>query len=85
MGYKKPKSNTKICLRCGLNKTRLRSHLNRKNKCEAKYLDISPQCILESYDKYYKEYCKIRDSNKFFCKCGKSYTYNSGLSLYLYL
>lgn len=42
----------KICLRCGKKFTNLKSHLNKKNICPAKYLDINKEKMLADYNKY---------------------------------
>jgi len=75
------KHNTKICLRCGKNLTRLDNHIRNKKICKPIYLDISYNDMMINYDDYYKEYNVKVLSNLYKCeKCGKKYKYNSGLS-----
>lgn len=57
----------KICPRCGKDfrqKSNLINHLNRKTICDAKYLDIKKDEIINNYDNYIKEYEKIKNNIK---------------------
>lgn len=76
----------KTCLRCGIQvikKGNLVRHLNKKNLCPSKYLDLEPNEIIENYDKYLDEYNKIildkkdTDVIKICEYCGKKFKYRS--------
>jgi DNA-directed RNA polymerase subunit RPC12/RpoP len=60
----------KICLRCGKEFTNLKSHLNKKKICSAKYLDINKDQMLEDYNNYLILFKKNMKTSK--CElCGK--------------
>lgn len=73
----------KTCLRCGSDFVRLDIHLKNKKICEANYLDIHPNDILDNYDKLLIKFNKAKKINGegFKCEhCSKTFTYKSGLS-----
>lgn len=73
--------NKSICLRCGKELSKLRSHAKNIYLCEAKYLNITYEEMISNYDQYYKEYEILYLKNVYKCKdCGKIYKYQSGLS-----
>ncbi len=56
----------KICFRCGNEFSRndsLKRHFNRKNICDAIYLDIDGKMILEKYDEYLIQYKLLLSKN----------------------
>lgn len=69
----------KECLRCGTSVVKLARHLQNKNKCDAKYLDIDDEMI-KNYDKYYQEYKNKKEALFVYCSCGKKYNHQSSLS-----
>lgn len=54
----------KECLRCGNKFSKLSSHLSRKKQCDAKYLDITANKMLNFYDKYYEIYREKRNEDR---------------------
>lgn len=73
----------KTCLRCGNSYNRLDIHIKKKTICEATFLDIPYDNMIEEYDKHYDTYVKVVSSilNTKICNnCGKKYRHRSSLS-----
>ena len=74
----------KTCLRCGKDFKRLGIHLKSKHQCEAIYLNIPREYMIEKYDDYYEEFVstKLEKDNikKYKCNnCEKCYKHNTNL------
>lgn len=78
MQYKK--NDKKKCLRCGKDYVRLDNHIKKKNICEAIYLNISYENMMENYNSYFKDFNTKLLSKLHKCNCGKFFKYRSGLS-----
>jgi len=62
------------CLRCGKKqsqKSHWRTHLRRKRPCEAKFLDIDGEEIIEDYDDLLPEYMELVEDKKKIYRCDK--------------
>ena len=73
-----------ICLRCGKDYKMLDNHLQNKNVCKVKYMDISRDLMLIDYKDKLVEFLSIkkeRSKKRWICEyCDKEYSYRTGLS-----
>lgn len=70
---------SKVCYRCGKIFVNVKGHLRKKKECEAKYLNVERNLLLNNYDKYKNRFKNLFIGEKYCTICNKYFKYSTSL------